>query len=122
MTRPTGSSGRAPASRSTTAVRRSRWCRPSSLRDWDRRRFRINLIVDGINEDGLTGEIAIGGAVISIRRPIERCVMVTRAQPGIERDLSVLKTIIAERGNTLGIGGTVATPGPIAVGDEVLSR
>jgi uncharacterized protein YcbX len=102
----------------------------ATLGEWDRRRFRINLIVDGpadglvdsTTEDELEGEIAIGGATIRIRRPIERCVMVTRAQPGIERDLSVLKTIIAERDNKLGIGGVVTTPGPIAVGDEVRNR
>lgn len=93
----------------------------ASLGEWDRRRFRINLVVDGAGEDELEGEITVGGAAIRIRRPIERCVMVTRAQPGIERDLGVLKTIIAERDNRLGIGGVVARPGRIAVGDEVKS-
>jgi uncharacterized protein YcbX len=94
----------------------------ATLGEWDRRRFRINLIVDGGGEERLEGEVSVGGATIGIRRPIERCVMVTRAQPGIERDLSVLKSIIAERDNQLGIGAVVAAPGPIAVGDEVRNR
>jgi uncharacterized protein len=91
----------------------------ATLGEWDRRRFRINLVVDGAGEETLEGEIAVGGAAVGIRRPIERCVMVTRAQPGIERDRSVLKTIIAERDNKLGIGGVVTKPGRIAVGDDV---
>ena len=45
--------------------------------------------------------------------------MVTRAQPGVERDLGVLKTIIRERDNLLGIGATVGSSGRIDVGDEL---
>ena len=64
----------------------------------------------------------MGGAVLTIRGPIDRCVMVTRAQPGLPRDVSVLKRVIAERDNKLGIGGIVATPGRVAVGDDVHVR
>ena len=55
------------------------------------------------------------------RKPIERCVMVARAQPGIEKDLSVLKQVIREHDNKLGIGAVIAAPGRIAVGDEIVS-
>lgn len=92
-----------------------------SLRDWDRRRFRINLILDGGGEDELTGLVTIGASTLSIRRPIERCVMVTRAQPGIDTDLGVLKTIIRERENRLGVGAVVRSPGAIEVGDELVT-
>lgn len=91
----------------------------ATLGDWDARRFRINLLVEGSGEDDLSGAVAIGGAVVQIRRPIERCIMVTRAQPGIDRDLDVLKRLRRERDNRLGIGGVVTTPGTITVGDEV---
>ena len=90
-----------------------------TLGDWDARRFRINLILDGYGEDEMTGEVSIGSTSLSIRKPIDRCVMVTRAQPGIERDLGVLKEIIRERDNKLGVGAVVASPGRIAVGDTV---
>ena len=43
----------------------------------------------------------------------------TRSPDGIDRDLSVLKTINAELGGNLGIGGLVATAGSVAVGDEI---
>jgi len=92
----------------------------ATLRDWDGRRFRMNLTLDGDGEDQLDGLITVGTSTLSIRKPIERCVMVSRPQPGIERDLGVLKTIIRERNNQLGVGATVASSGHIDVGDVVL--
>jgi hypothetical protein len=92
----------------------------SSLRDWDPRRFRLNVIFDGADDErDLDGDVRVGTAVVSIRKPIARCIMVTRPQPGLDRDVSVLKQIIAERDNELGIGGVVTTPGRIAVGDQI---
>ena len=44
--------------------------------------------------------------------------MTTRAQAGgIERDLSVLRTIARERGACLAIGPVVTTPGEVRLGD-----
>ena len=91
-----------------------------SLGEWDHRRFRINLITDGHDENDLTGDVSIGTAVVTIRQPITRCIMITRAQPGVDRDVSVLKRVIAEHDNLMGIGGVVTTPGVVAVGDEVI--
>lgn len=93
----------------------------SSLRDWDARRFRINLVLHGAGDDDLVGPVTVGSATLSIRKPIDRCVMVARAQPGIERDLGVLKTIIRERDNRLGVGAIVTSPGVVAVRDELLT-
>lgn len=90
-----------------------------SLRDWDSRRFRINLIVDGEGDEPITGGLLVGSAALTIRKPIERCVMVGRAQPGIERDIGVLKTIIRERDNKLGVGAVVTSVGTISIGDEL---
>lgn len=90
----------------------------ATLGDWDARRFRANLVLDdGEGEDALTGEVPVGTAVLTVRRPIVRCVMVTRAQPGLPRDLTVMKRVIAERGNRLAVGATVATPGLVTDGD-----
>jgi len=93
----------------------------STMRDWDPRRFRINVIVDGANEGELVGQtIQAGSVTLNVLKQIDRCVMTTRPQPdGIKRDLSVLKTVIAEMNNMLGIGSVVETPGTIAVGDAV---
>jgi len=93
-----------------------------SLGEWDARRFRINLILDGSGENDLSGDLHVGSAVLSVGRPIDRCVMVARAQPGLEKDLSVLKRVIAERDNKLGVGAVITTPGTIEVGDRFASR
>lgn len=91
-----------------------------SLGEWPQRRFRPNLVVDGSGEDELVGStMRIGGAVVRVQERLGRCVMVTRAQPGIERDLGVLRTIHRERDHTFAVGATVHTPGEIAVGDEL---
>jgi uncharacterized protein len=92
-----------------------------SMREWDPRRFRINVIVSGSLLYSMTeGTLTAGAASFAIRKPIDRCVITTRAQPGgIERDLSVLKTIIADMNNELGLGTMVASNGTLAVGDAV---
>jgi len=102
----------------------------STMRDWDPRRFRTNIILEsapdatgatGANEDDFVGQrIAIGDAELDVMKQIDRCVMVTRPQPdGIERDLSVLRTINSERETFLGIGALVPKPGAITVGNEI---
>lgn len=91
-----------------------------TLGDWDARRFRINLILDGGGEGELSGLVTVGSCTLSVRKPIERCIMVTRPQPGLERDLGLLKTIIRERDNQLGMGATIASSGAITEGDEVV--
>jgi len=90
-----------------------------TLGDWDRRRFRSNILLDGAGEGGLAGsQVRIGEAVLDINDPIPRCVMVTRPQPGgIERDTSVLKTIHRERGGNLAIAALVHRPGRVRTGD-----
>jgi uncharacterized protein YcbX len=97
----------------------------TSLGNHDARRFRINLILDDAEEhdeeDDLTGEVRVGGVTLRIRKPIERCIMVARAQPGLPSDLGVLKQVIRERDNKLGVGAVVTMPGTIAVGDELTS-
>jgi uncharacterized protein len=93
----------------------------ASMGDWDHRRFRFNVVVDGDGEDQLIGrEVRLGGVGLLVKKRIDRCVMVTRPQPdGIERDTSVLKTIIRERDRCLGIGAVVTSLGRIALDDEL---
>jgi uncharacterized protein YcbX len=93
----------------------------SELRDWPVRRFRPNVLVDGSDENQLVGRrIAIGSVVLDVMKRIDRCVMVTRAQPGgIDRDLGVLRTVMRERDGFLGVGAIVAGSGEMQVGDEL---
>ncbi len=93
-----------------------------SIGAWDPRRFRANVIIDAADgaENGLVGLHArVGTALVEVTKPIDRCVMTTRPQPGIGRDLDVLRTINATRGSILGVGTLVRTPGRVALGDEL---
>lgn len=95
----------------------------TTLGSWDERRFRANVILDGDGEDRLVGgRVHVGDAALDVTKRVSRCVMVTRPQPGLERDLDVLRTVNRERGGCLAIGATVARPGRIALGDEIVDR
>lgn len=95
----------------------------------DPRRFRANVVLrerpdappaGASAEDAwVGGSLALGTVGLDVRKHIDRCVMVTRPQPGLERDLEVLKRINAERHGLAAIGALVTRPGRIAVGDLV---
>jgi uncharacterized protein YcbX len=96
----------------------------ASLSGYEQQRFRINLIVDGADagsdESMLQGRDAtIGSVGFHMREPITRCIVVARAQPGIAADLGVLKRVIRERDNIMGIGAQAYREGTLAVGDVV---
>ena len=92
----------------------------ATLGHWDPRRFRPNVVLEGHDEDALVGHrIQIGGVALEVTKQIDRCVMVTRAQPGIEADLEVLRSINRTRGSYLAVGARVAHSGQLALGDEL---
>jgi uncharacterized protein YcbX len=91
-----------------------------TLGQWDVRRFRTNVVVTGDDEDALVGaSIELGTCRIDVVKRIDRCIMVTRSQPGLDRDLGVLQTIHRQRQSCLSVGGLVARPGVISVGDPM---
>ena len=91
-----------------------------ALGDWDVRRFRPNVVVDHGDERDLLGQrIHIGSVELDVVKEIDRCVIVTRPQPGIDRDKTVLIDIHRTRAGHLGVGALVRAAGTITVGDEV---
>jgi uncharacterized protein YcbX len=94
-----------------------------TLGDWDRRRFRSNVLLDGAGEDELVGSrVRLGEVALDIVEPIPRCVMVTRPQGGgIGRDTAVLKTVHRQYAGNLAVAALVHTPGTVHTGD-VLER
>ncbi len=92
-----------------------------SLGDWDRRRFRSNIVVSGGGEDALVGAmVRLGAATLDVTKRVGRCVMVTREQPGsIDKDLGVLRAIHREREGRLAIGAVAVEGGVVSVGDEL---
>ena len=92
----------------------------------DVKRFRPSLVVDSGDADGhpefqwKNKRIAIGSAVIEILDPCPRCVMVTRAiNNDIPEDRAVLRHIVRDLNQSVGVYARVLSPGKCSVGDEV---
>jgi uncharacterized protein YcbX len=96
----------------------------ASLADYEPKRFRINLILDGADDELsettlIDRDVTIGSVGLHLRRPIDRCIMITRAQPGIGADRGVLKRLVRVRDNLMGVGAQVYRDGTLAIGDVV---
>jgi len=96
----------------------------------DVRRFRPSIVVDtgddpGHPEFSWTGRTATigagpGAAVIEFLKPCPRCVMTTRAVAGgIPEDRAVLRHIVRDLDQNLGVYARVLGPGRVAVGDTL---
>ena len=96
----------------------------ASIGDWDRRRFRPNVLLDGADEERFAGRrVRLGTAELAVVTAIPRCVMVTRPQSGgIARDTAVLKTLHRERNGLLAMGAGVLVAGAVRPGDELSPR
>jgi uncharacterized protein YcbX len=92
----------------------------------DVRRYRPNMLIDTGDASDDHPEFAwvgrrvrIGGLVIEVVRPMQRCSMIVHAQADLPRDRTVLRALVRETGHTLGVAAEVIEPGPVAVGDIV---
>jgi uncharacterized protein YcbX len=91
--------------------------------DWDVRRFRPTALVDAegdtfVEDEWVGAQVRLGDEVVlSPFMPTGRCTMATRAQPGLERDLDVARTLNAHHGLNLGVYCGVERPGVVRVGD-----
>ncbi len=108
----------------TSALRSLAMSVPSS--NMDVRRFRPSLVIDSGELDGhpefsWKGRRAqIGTAQIEFLSACPRCVMVTRAvTPQIPVDREVLRHIVRDLDQNVGIYARITTPGSFNVGDEM---
>jgi len=90
----------------------------------DVRRFRPNLLLesaeDGFPEVAWAGRrIRIGGAVLRATVPCPRCVMITHGFDDLPRDPGLMRTVVREADQCLGIYAEVESPGEVRVGDAV---
>jgi uncharacterized protein YcbX len=99
----------------------------------DARRFRMLFELEGCDpheEDTWEGRVfAIGGAVIRVGGPVDRCAVTTRDPETGERDLDTLRLLADYRGRResdgavlFGVYGSVVEPGRVRVGDPVEPR
>ena len=92
----------------------------------DVRRFRPNLIVSvdggerGFVEQQWAGRrLQVGEAVLEVTVPCPRCVMTTLPVAELPKDPAVLRAIVAEAEQNLGVYAKVERRGDVAVGDSV---
>jgi uncharacterized protein YcbX len=87
-------------------------------------RFRPNLLIDGdapYPEDTWVGAtIRIGALQLRVDKRDQRCVVVNIDPVTGEHDPTILRTIGRAREAFLGVYGSVAAPGAIAVGDPII--
>jgi uncharacterized protein YcbX len=94
--------------------------------DWNLRRFRPNFFVETVS--GIEGlvepqwggrTLRIGTVEMKCEVPAVRCGMTTNAQAGLAKDNSVLRTIVKEGKQNLGVYASVVVAGQVAEGDRV---
>ena len=92
---------------------------------WDPRRFRPNALIDadgdGWLEDQWVGQrLQIGAVALVPTQPCIRCTMVTRAQPGLDADLEVFRTLARHHRGRFGVWTDVLEGGRLSVGDRAV--
>jgi len=109
---------------STSALRSLRDAIPDSV--IDERRFRPSLVIDtgdtaGHPEFSWKGRRAsIGDCEVEFLSPCPRCVMVTRAvSDDIPADRAILRHIVRDLDQNLGVYARVTKPGTVSVGEEM---
>ena len=92
----------------------------------DVRRFRPNLFVstpegvEGFAEQGWVGKrLRVGAAELEIALTCPRCVMITLPFADLPRDPGLMRTVVREADQNVGVYARVSRPGRVAVGDAV---
>jgi uncharacterized protein YcbX len=89
-------------------------------------RFRPNLLIEASGqeafpEDAWVGRVLrVGGMRMRVDRRDQRCVVVNIDPVTMQRNPAVLRAIACERQVSLGVYGSTAEPGRVAVGDPVV--
>ena len=96
---------------------------------YDVRRFRPNVLVEFGEPDGqypesgwVGGEVTLGAVTLRITNPTIRCVVPTRAQPGLDPDRALTRRMAEATDRFLGVYADVTGPGVVSVGDVVQIR
>ena len=93
---------------------------------WDVRRFRPNFLIEttpgieGFAESEWAGRrVRIGEMTIACAMPTVRCGMTMHAQRDLPKDPTVLRSIVRDAGQNLGVYANVGGCGGVRVGDAV---
>jgi uncharacterized protein YcbX len=89
--------------------------------DIDRRRFRANLYVEGLEPEEevqwVGRRIMAGSAVLEVVKRCERCVVITRDPETTIATPELLRVLTQSSETCMGVYCRVLTPGAVAVGD-----
>ena len=93
---------------------------------WDVRRFRPNFLIEtekefeGLVESGWSGRfLRVGSVELKCEIPCARCGMTSHGHAGLPKDPSVLRSIVKDANQNLGVYASVVQSGGISVGDPV---
>lgn len=108
----------------TASLQRMAQLNPSA--NWDVRRFRPNFLVEtgdemeGLVEAGWAGRVLrIGEVELKLEIPCARCGMTTHEQKELPKDPSILRTVVKEGNQNMGVYASVISAGLVKVGDVV---
>jgi uncharacterized protein len=93
--------------------------------EWDVRRFRPNVLIDtgspsrAVEEDWVGRAVRIGKVVVKGEMLTVRCAMPMHAQQDLRRDPSVLRTIVRESNQCVGLYASVGETGRVQNDDPV---
>ncbi len=109
---------------STNSLRRMTEIEPEG--DFDVRRFRPNIVIDGPEGEAgfdeftwLGGTLSIGEALIKVETRTVRCSAPAQPQAHIGKSAKVVKALNEHTGRNMGVNATVIRTGVIKVGDAV---
>lgn len=93
---------------------------------WDVRRFRPNFVIEtekefeGLVEAGWEGRILrVGSVELKCEIPCARCGMTSHGHSGLPKDPSVLRSIVKDANQNLGVYASVVQSGAVSIGDPV---
>ena len=88
--------------------------------DFDVRRFRPNVVIQGSGEfEWCGGRLSGPGVELEPEIPTVRCSVPVREQPGLEAQPDVMRTIKDHSDRCLGVYANVARAGTLSEGDEL---
>ncbi|MFW5454346.1 MOSC domain-containing protein [Thioalkalivibrio sulfidiphilus] len=109
----------------TASLRHLKGLHPGA--DWDRRRFRPNVLIETepgleglVEQDWIGRRLRIGNVSLECVGTTPRCGAITRAQADFDADTAILRTVVREADQNVGVYGEARLAGRVRVGDEVL--
>ena len=94
--------------------------------DWNIERFRPNLMIETesnlqglVEQEWLGSNVVIGESLLSCNATTPRCGAVTKEQQNLTFDPQILRTMVKETDQNLGVYGEALQAGNINVGDDI---